>query len=229
MPFNENVISSREALELQDLPNTYRYIGLELGIAYKMLGSEVTIIEATDSVLPIFDKELSSVELYLKNKVTVHTKSFYKGEEKTKTGVKINYTDSNKDLKSLNADKVLITVGRKPRSKDSGIEKMGVKMNDQGFIIVDNKCATNMRNVWAGDVADSGEMLAHVASNQGEMVAEIIAGHIREYDPVSVPAIVFTEPEIISVGMSPEKGKNMCKLNTTLITGKFPLLQMEDR
>ena len=98
-------------------------------------------------------------------------------------------------------------------------------MNDQGFIIVDNKCATNMRNVWAiGDISDSGEMLAHVASNQGEMVAEIIAGHIREYDPVSVPAIVFTEPEIISVGMSPEEGKEYCeKLNTTLLTGKFPL------
>ena len=232
MPFNENVISSREALELQDLPKHLvvvggGYIGLELGIAYKMLGSEVTIIEATDSVLPIFDKELRRpVELYLrKNKVTVHTKSFAKGVEKTKTGIKINYEDSNGDLKSLDADKVLVTVGRKPRSKDSGIEKMGVKMNDQGFIIVDNKCATNMRNVWAiGDVADSGEMLAHVASNQGEMVAEIIAGHIREYDPVSVPAIVFTEPEIISVGMSPEEGKEYCdKLNTTLLTGKFPL------
>ena len=82
-----------------------------------------------------------------------------------------------------------------------------------------------MRNVWAiGDVADSGEMLAHVASHQGEMVAEIIAGHVREYDPVSVPAIVFTEPEIISVGMSPEEGKEYCaKLETKLLTGKFPL------
>jgi dihydrolipoamide dehydrogenase len=102
---------------------------------------------------------------------------------------------------------------------------MGVKMNEQGFIHVDNKCSTNMRNVWAiGDVADSGEMLAHVASHQGEMVAEIIAGHVREYDPVSVPAIVFTEPEIISVGMSPEEGKEYCAtLETKLLTGKFPL------
>ena len=232
MPFDENVISSRDALELNELPKHLvvvggGYIGLELGIAYRLLGAEVTIIEAMDSVLPIFDKELRRpVELYLKkNKITVHTKSLAKGVEKTTNGIKINYTDPKGVQKSLDADKILVTVGRKPRSKDAGIEKMGVKMNEQGFVIIDNKCSTNMRNVWAiGDVADSGEMLAHVASTQGEMVAEIIAGNIREYDPISVPAIVFTEPEIVSVGMSPDEANKYCsELETKLLTGKFPL------
>jgi len=232
MPFDENIISSREALQLEELPKHLvvvggGYIGLELGIAYRLLGSEVTIIEAMDSVLPIFDKELRRpVELYLKkNKIKVNTKSFAKGVEKTEKGVKINFTNSKGESNSIEADKVLVTVGRKPRSKDCGIEKMGIKLNEQGFVIVDNKCSTNMRNVWAiGDISDKGEMLAHVASNQGEMVAEIIAGKIREYDPVSVPAIVFTEPEIISVGMSPSEAKDYCeKLETKLLTGKFPL------
>ncbi len=232
MPFGHNVISSREALNLDTLPKHLvvvggGYIGLELGVAYRLLGSKVTIIEATDSILPVFDKELRRpVELYLKkNKIKVNTNSFAKNVEDIEDGVRISFTDSKGDLNSIEADKVLVTVGRKPRTNDFGIEKMGVKLNQQGFVIVDNKCSTNMRNVWAiGDITDSGEMLAHVASYQGEMVAEIISGRIREYDPVSVPAIVFTEPEIVSVGMSPKEAKEYCvKLETKLLTGKFPL------
>lgn len=231
MKYGNNVISSREALQLKDRPQHVAiigggYIGLELGITYKMLGSEVTVIEAMDSVLPIFDKELRRpLERYLKkNKVKVHLGVFAKGIEDQKDGTtKVNFIDKDeKDdskMQSIIADKVLVTVGRKPSSQ--GLEPTGVALDERGFVKVNQRCETNMRGVYAiGDVTNLGEMLAHVASFQGEMVAEIIAGKNRIYDPVAVPAIVFTEPEIVSVGLSPEQAK---EAGHPIIIGKFPL------
>lgn len=231
MPFSEHVLSSREALTLETLPDHVvvvggGYIGLELGITYRMLGSDVTIVEAMDSVLPLFDKELRRpLELYLKkNKIAVHTGVYAKGVEDMDNGrVQVNFIDKNEDddgkMQSVEADKVLVTVGRKPRS--DGLASTGVGLNERGFVKVNDRCETNMKGVYAiGDLCDSGEMLAHVASFQGEMVAEIIAGHTRAYDPVAVPAIVFTEPEIVSVGLSPDQAKEE---GHPVIIGKFPL------
>ncbi|MGB0284346.1 MAG: dihydrolipoyl dehydrogenase [Candidatus Poseidoniaceae archaeon] len=230
MPFSDHVISSRGALDLTEIPKHLvvvggGYIGLELGITYRMLGSEVTVVEAMDSVLPIFDKELRRpLELTLKKlKINVITGVFAKGVEEGKDGISLLY--SPKDAKEgteperLACDKVLVTVGRKPNSAALG--PTGVALDDRGFVRVDKGCRTNMRGVYAiGDVADMGEMLAHTASFQGEMVAEIIAGKDRIYDPVGVPAIVFTEPEIVSVGLSPDEAK---AAGHPVITGKFPL------
>ena len=231
MPFSEHVLSSREALTLETLPDHVvvvggGYIGLELGITYRMLGSDVTIVEAMDSVLPLFDKELRRpLELYLKkNKIAVHTGVYAKGVEGMDNGrVQVNFIDKNEDddgaMQSVEADKVLVTVGRKPRS--DGLASTGVALNERGFVKVNDRCETNMKGVYAiGDLCDSGEMLAHVASFQGEMVAEIIAGHTRAYDPVAVPAIVFTEPEIVSVGLSPDQAK---EAGHPVIVGKCPL------
>ncbi len=231
MKFDDNVISSREALSLSELPDHVvvvggGYIGLELGITYKMLGSEVTIVEAMDSILPIFDKELRRpLELFVKkNKIKVHTGVFAKGCEATKDGrTKLFYVDktAKDDAKpsEIITDKVLVTVGRKPNSQ--ALSPTGVALDERGFVKVNNRCETNMRGVYAiGDVCDAGEMLAHVASFQGEMVAEIIAGKKRAYDPVAVPAIVFTEPEIVSVGLSPDEAKSA---GHPVIIGKFPL------
>ena len=232
MKYGDGVISSREALDIDEKLEHLvvvggGYIGLELGITHRMLGAEVTIVEAMDSVLPIFDKELRRpLELFLKkNKIKVNTGVFAKGAEKLDNGkLKLNFIDKNhaddeSKMQSVEADRVLVTVGRRPRSE--GLAPTGVALNERGFVKVNNQCQTNMKGVYAiGDVTDLGEMLAHVASFQGEMVAEIIAGKDRVYDPVAVPAIVFTEPEIVSVGLSPEEAKDA---GHPVITGKFPL------
>ena len=232
MKYGDGVISSREALDIDEKLEHLvvvggGYIGLELGITHRMLGAEVTIVEAMDSVLPIFDKELRRpLELFLKkNKIKVNTGVFAKGVEKLDSGkLKLNFIDKNNaddesKMQSVEADRVLVTVGRRPRSE--GLAPTGVALNERGFVKVNDQCQTNMKGVYAiGDVTDLGEMLAHVASFQGEMVAEIIAGHNRAYNPVAVPAIVFTEPEIVSVGMSPEEAK---EAGHPVITGKFPL------
>ena len=231
MPYGDNVISSREALSLEELPKHVAvvgggYIGLELGITFRMLGSEVTVVEAMDSVLPIFDKEIRRpLEISIKKqKIKTHLGVFAKGVEASKDGrTQLNFIDKNeKDeskMQNVVVDKVLVTVGRKPNS--ASLAPTGVALDERGFVKVNERCETNMRGVYAiGDVCDSGEMLAHVASFQGEMVAEIIAGHKRAYDPVAVPAIVFTEPEIVSVGLSPEEAK---AAGHPVIVGKFPL------
>ena len=232
MKYGGGVISSREALDIDEKLDHLvvvggGYIGLELGITHKMLGADVTIVEAMDSVLPIFDKELRRpLELFMKkNKIKVNTGVFAKGVEKLDSGrLKLNFIDKdNSDdetkMQSVEADRVLVTVGRRPRSE--GLASTGVALDERGFVKVNDKCQTNMKGVYAiGDVANLGEMLAHVASFQGEMVAEIIAGHNRAYNPVAVPAIVFTEPEVVSVGLSPQEAKDA---GHPVITGKFPL------
>ena len=121
----------------------------------------------------------------------------------------------------LRLTKVLVTVGRKPNTKDWGLETMGVRMDPGRFIRIDRQCRTNVPGIFAiGDV--SGEpMLAHKASSQGEMVAEIISGLNREFDKIAIPAIVFTEPEIVSVGLMPDEAKER---GEEIIVGKFPLL-----
>ena len=121
----------------------------------------------------------------------------------------------------MKVDKVLVTVGRKPNTKGWGLENIGARMDGSGtFIRTDRQCRTSVPGVYAiGDV--SGEpMLAHKASAEGEMVAEIIAGHKREFDKVAIPEIVFTEPEIVSVGLTPEEARER---GEEIIVGKFPL------
>ena len=201
LKFGGAVISSTEALSLPELPKRLMvvgagYIGLELGTAFAKLGTQVTIIEAQSKILPLYDEKLSApVAKWLeKNKVALHLGAQAMGQEGDALLVK---TQNGETLK-LAADKILVTVGRVPVT--SGLEGMGLEMTGR-FIKVDERCATSTRNVWAiGDVV--GEpMLAHKASAQGEMVAEIIAGQKRRFAPAAIPAVCFTEPEIVSVGV----------------------------
>lgn len=221
LPFGGNVISSTEALALDALPKKLTvvgagYIGLELGIAFRKLGAEVTVVEALDRILPLYDKDLvAPVAKWLqKNGVTLHlgakAQSFEKGALAVET--------KDGKMTKLGADKVLVTVGRKPNTEGWGLETMGVD-RDGRFVKVDDRCATSMRNVWAiGDLV--GEpMLAHKASAQGEMVAEIIAGAKRTFDPATIAAVCFTEPEIVSAGLSPDEAK---AAGHDVIVGQFP-------
>jgi dihydrolipoamide dehydrogenase len=221
LPFGGPILSSTEALSLQSLPGSLAvigagYIGLELGTAFRKLGVEVTVIEAQDRILPLYDSQLvKPVARWLERAgVTVHLGASVSGYE---AGSLFATTQDGKSL-AVKAEQVLVTVGRRPRTEGWGLENMGVDMSGR-FVYVDDQCRTSMRNVWAiGDLV--GEpMLEHKAAAQGEMVAEIIAGHRRRFDPVAIPAVCFTEPEIVSVGLSPaDAGAG----DIEVITAQFP-------
>ena len=221
LPFGGPIVSSTGALSFERLPGKLAvvgagYIGLELGSAFRKLGVEVTVVEAQDRILPLYDKQLvRPVAKWLERAgVVVHLGAKVTGFESGKL------TAEGQDGKviAVEADSVLVTVGRRPRTQGWGLEEMGVDM-DGRFVRVDDRCRTSMKNVWAiGDLV--GEpMLEHKAAAQGEMVAEIIAGHRRRFDPVAIPAVCFTEPEIVSIGMSAADAE-AAGLET--VTAQFP-------
>lgn len=219
LPFGGDIISSTGALDLPSLPKRIAvvgagYIGLELGIAFRKLGAEVTVVEAADRILPAYDKQLTAPVAQWLKKNSVELLTGTKAQGFAKGALVIESPDGKKG--EVKADKVLVAVGRKPRTEGWGLEAMGVDM-DGRFVKVDDQCRTSMRDVWAiGDLV--GEpMLAHKASAQGEMVAEIIAGHKRRFDPVAIPAVCFTEPEIVSVGLGPDD-----KVNGEVLNASFP-------
>jgi dihydrolipoamide dehydrogenase len=225
MKFGGPVISSTEALSLDVLPKALAvvgagYIGLELGIAFAKLGTKVTIVEAENQILPLYDAELvAPVKRWLdRNGVTLYLGATAKGAETGKQGTALLVETADGKPLSIPADKILVTVGRKPNTQGWGLENMAVDM-DGRFVKVDDQCRTSMHNVWAiGDLV--GEpMLAHKASAQGEMVAEIIAGHKRRFNPVAIAAVCFTEPEIVSAGLSPA---DAAKQGIEVVVGQFP-------
>jgi dihydrolipoamide dehydrogenase len=209
LPFGGAVISSTEALSLREVPEELvvigaGYIGLELGIAFRKLGARVTVVEAEKQILPLYDAELTApVRKWMeKHEIALHLGARAKG---LKGDALVVETADGKSL-SLSADRFLVTVGRRPNTEGWGLENMGVDMAGR-FVKIDDRCATSMRGVYAiGDL--TGEpMLAHRASAQGEIVAEIIAGEDRRFDPAAIAAICFTEPEIISAGLSPAEAR----------------------
>jgi dihydrolipoamide dehydrogenase len=209
MPFGGPVISSTEALSPSALPRTLvvvgaGYIGLELGSAYRKLGVEVSIVEAQDQVLPAYDPDLTrSVSAALQRQgVQLHLGCKVLGLTENNQGVRIQHADGEESI--LPAEQVLVAVGRTPRTQ----ELASLQLDMAGrFIAIDDQCRTSMQGVWAiGDV--TGEpMLAHRAMAQGEMVAEIIAGQRRHFLPAAIPAVCFTDPELVVVGLTPQEAK----------------------
>lgn len=205
------VISSTEALSPATLPKKLvvvgaGYIGLELGIVYRKLGVDVAVVEAQSRILPAYDDELTKpVAASLRALgIEAHTGCTVRGLNAAGNAVRLRNLAGEE--RELAADRVLVAIGRKPRTDDWGLESLGLAMNGRA-VQIDAQCRSSMRNVWAiGDL--TGEpMLAHRAMAQGEMVAEIIAGKLRAFVPAAIPAVCYTDPEIVVVGPSPQEAE----------------------
>ncbi len=222
LPFGGPVISSTDALALTTLPKSLAvvgggYIGLELGTAFAKLGVAVTVVEMQPRILPQYDADLTRPVAKRLQALGVTVMTGTKVMGLAEKGVLLVEGDDGQQ-KQLAADKVLVTVGRKPLTQGWGIENLVLDM-DGPFIRIGSRCETSMRGIHAiGDV--TGEpMLAHRAMMQGEMVAEIVAGHNRVWDKRAIPAVCFTDPEIVSVGMTPDEAK---RSGLDVRIGRFP-------
>ncbi|HET7616531.1 MAG TPA: dihydrolipoyl dehydrogenase [Bacillales bacterium] len=213
--WSDRVISSTGALALEDVPKKMvviggGYIGIELGSAYASFGTEVTILEGTKHILPGFEKKMASlVQRRLKKKgVKIHTSAMAQGVEETKKGVKVTAEIKDKE-ETFEADYVLVTVGRKPNTEELGLDQAGIKTTDKGLIEVDKKGKTNVDHIYAiGDIVP-GPALAHKASYEGKIAAEVIGGDEgAEVDYLAIPAVVFSDPELASVGYTEQGAKD---------------------
>jgi len=213
IPFSKRVLSSTEALALEAVPERLiviggGYIGMELGQAFAKFGSQVTIVEGTESILPQFEAQMSRLVLHnlKKYKVDVFTKALAQSVEETADDITLTFT-VNGEEKTVTGDYVLVTVGRRPNTDEMGFESIGLKLSDKGLIEVDAQCRTNIPNVYAiGDIV-AGAALAHKASYEGKVAAEVIAGQKSAVDYRCIPAVVFSDPEMATVGLNEAEAK----------------------
>ncbi len=198
------------------------YIGLEIGSYMAKLGTQVTVVEAGPALLNgVADPDCVQVvaRRLKKNGVEVLLNAKAKGWKKGKDGCEVTVEVDGK-AQTLKADKILLTVGRRPNSDQLGLKNIGVAIDEKGFIKVNPQRKTNVPGIFAiGDIAGQ-PMLAHKASHEGVLVAEVIAGQNRAYDAKTVPAVIFVDPEIASAGMLESEAK--AKGHPELKIGKFP-------
>lgn len=223
----KGIVSSTGALALDELPKKMvviggGYIGLEIGSLMAKLGTEVVVVEAMDKLLAgVADPECAQVvqRKLKKNGVQVLFGARAKSQKKSGKGYEVTVGIGDKE-ETIKCDKVLVTVGRKPNSDQANLKAAGLDIDERGFVKVDAQRRTNKKNIFAiGDIAGQ-PMLAHKASHEGVLVAEIIGGSNRVYDAKTVPAVVFTDPEIASAGYTEEEAK--AAGYKELITSKFP-------
>ncbi len=225
----KNIISSTGALSLTKVPDKLAvigggYIGLEMGSVWSRLGSEVTVIEYLDYITPGMDREISNEfkKILIKQGIKFKLGSKVNSVKNKSTGVSINYTDvKNSKNETLDFDKVLVSVGRKPYTEGLNLTKVGVKKDIKGRIEVNEKLQTSIKNIYAiGDVI-KGPMLAHKAEEEGIAVAEILAGQAGHVNYNVIPGVIYTSPEVATVGKTEEQLKNE---NKSYKVGKFPFL-----
>ena len=225
----KNIVSSTGALSFDKVPKKLAvigggYIGLEMGSVWSRLGSDVTVIEYLDFITPGMDREVSNEFQKILTKQGIKFKMGSKVNTVNSKGdfVTISYTDiKNSKEEKIEVDKVLVAVGRKPYTEGLNLSKIGVKLDNKGRIEINNKLQTSIENIYAiGDVI-KGPMLAHKAEEEGIAVAEILAGQAGHVNYDVIPGVVYTSPEVATVGKTEEQLKNE---NQPYKIGKFPFL-----
>ena len=222
---SDRVMNSKVALDLPEVPKKLLvigggYIGLEMGSVYSALGSQVSVVEMTDGLLPGADRDLVRplqkqlegrlAAIYLSTKVT--------GMAEKGKAIEVTF-DGKVEEKTQRFDRVLISVGRRPNSDNLGLENTGVKVDDAGFIVVDNRGRTADERILAiGDVAGQ-PMLAHKAAHQGRAAVEALAGEPAVFEPRAIPAVVFTDPEVAWAGLTETEAKQQGR---TIEKAMFP-------
>ncbi len=224
----QRVVDSTGALAFGEVPPRLvviggGYIGMEIGTLYAKLGSKVTVVEALPRLLPGTDPELAQVVNKKLKKLGVESLVNTKAKGWEEKGDHALVTvETAEGEKQIQADKILVAVGRKPNTEGLGLEELGVKI-ERGFILVNQRQETNVPGIYAiGDVAGQ-PMLAHKASKEGEVAAEVIAGKNAAMDARVVPAVIFTDPEVASAGLTVEEAEQKGR---KVRTGKFPFVAL---
>ena len=221
----EWVLSSKEALELKTIPSRMvvigaGYIGMELGMLFAKLGTRVSIVEMLDQILPGFEEDVVKViaRQLRRDKIDYYVGARARSWKRGKAGVEV-LVETEQDQQVLEGDFILLTVGRRPNTESLQLEKTGLASDEQGFIPVDRRFQTKVPGIYAIGDAAGPPMLAHKSTKEAEIVAEIIAGRSREWDCQGMPAVVFTDPEIATVGLSEKEAKEQ---GIDVVVGRFP-------
>ena len=224
----KKILSSTGALSLNSVPKKMiiigaGYIGLEMGSVWSRLGSEVHVVEFLDHITPGMDREISDefMKILKKQGIIFHLNSKVETIKKNDSEVIVNFLEKNGNKNILNSDVVLISVGRRAYTDKLNLKKIGVNLDQKGRIKVDKNFKTNISNIYAiGDVID-GPMLAHKAEEEGIAVAELISGKAGHVNYDIIPGVIYTSPEVASVGKTEEQLK---KNNVNYKVGKFPFM-----
>ena len=215
IPFdNENVLTSKTALDLKKIPESLLvigggYIGLEMGTVFSALGSSVSVAEFLPNLLPGADPDLvKPLARKLKKEFSeIHLSTKITKVEQAKSGVMDVTMEKNGEEITKQYEQVLVSVGRKPNTEKMGVDKTNIKVNEQGFISVDKYQQTSVKNIFAiGDIVGN-PMLAHKATHEGKVAAEVICGLPAAFDAKAIPAVIFTDPEIAWVGVTETEAK----------------------
>ncbi len=222
---HDKIIDSTDALSMEKVPKKLIVIGagaigLEMGSVWARLGSEVTVVEMLPQIVPFADKQLAKMlQRSLQDLgITFNLEAKVTGAEVLKTKVKLSFEDKKGEQQTIEGDKVLVAVGRRPNPHTAGIKEAGVELDERGFIKVDEHWQTNLEGVYAiGDLIH-GPMLAHKAEDEGVAVAELVAGKPAHVNYDAIPNVVYTEPELAGVGKTEDECK---KEGIKVKTGKF--------